>query len=819
MNRFTELRQRFLPHFLVVISLASYIVIFAGNNDQLRTGIASLATIPVIIAGWYFGVRGGIVVTILAIIINLILQTLAGRSVGILLSDPGNILRIIALTLIAIVTGRLSVITHERLEAIQRLEQYEKERRSHTGFLELLNEITARALEADNLQSTLDILTEQIAKLFEADDSYFATWDTDKQVPIPTAAYGSLRDIYSFIIIEPGERTLTASVMEAGRPIAVPDVENSSHISPKIAVFFPSRSMLGLPLIAQRRKLGALILGYNDPRQFNDNEIFHAKVTAEQVALVLSKSQLLEEERKQVKQLTALHDVAQTSIEADNEDQLIERVTEIIGKNLFPDNFGILLLDENDRILRAHPSYRFYGAEEFRMRDIPIGEGVTGETAKTGQPQRIGNVRLNPQYVDVDDRTISELCVPIKFKDRILGVINAESMKRNAFTTDDERLLVTLAGQLATAIEQMRKAQAGRKWLDQLTHSNDLIYSIAQVTTQIEKSLTMDEIIQTLGSELQNIGLTCIMAVYDEKRASFTINYTSLEPYFLEVVEMGLGYPLVEYTFSRGALEQAANATDLFHSVAISKPEEEIRVLFTNTEKPGVMRILTEIGVTPGIEPLRLPLVFEKNLLGILWVWGRGIRKSDIPIMSIFAKQVGVSLERARLFQEVQSLALTDPLTGLHNRRNIFELGKIEFSRAHRMNRPFCCMMLDLDRFKQINDNYGHPAGDKVLQEFATLCKRSVREMDMVGRYGGEELVIIMPETDLKTAVPVAERLRKSIADTPISIPGGEVCVTVSIGIAQKDENTLQLETLIARADQAMYIAKHKGRNRVATSK
>jgi len=146
-------------------------------------------------------------------------------------------------------------------------------------------------------------------------------------------------------------------------------------------------------------------------------------------------------------------------------------------------------------------------------------------------------------------------------------------------------------------------------------------------------------------------------------------------------------------------------------------------------------------------------------------------------------------------------------------------LGKIEFSRAHRMNRPFCCMMLDLDRFKQINDNYGHPAGDKVLQEFATLCKRSVREMDMVGRYGGEELVIIMPETDLKTAVPVAERLRKSIADTPISIPGGEVCVTVSIGIAQKDENTLQLETLIARADQAMYIAKHKGRNRVATSK
>jgi len=819
MNRFNRLHRQTLAYVLTFLALAAYAFIFSSYHTQLGAGIASLATIPVIVAGWYFGIGGGIVMAVLCIIINITFQSLSGHPIAMVLSDPGNIIRMFTLTLIAIVTGKLSALTSERMEAINRLEQYEMERRAHIDFLELLNTITVNALEADNLQATLDILTEHIVKLFGADDGYFALWNANKNVSIPTVAYGSMRDIYSYIIFEPDEKTLTTSVMQAEHPIAVPDIENSNYISPKIAALFPNHSMLGLPFITQRRKLGVLVLGYKTPRQFNDTEIFHATVTAEQVALVLSKSLLLDEERKQIKQLTALHDVALTSIEADHEDQLIERVTEIIGKNLFPDNFGIMLLDENNEILHAHSSYHFYGAEELKMKDISIGEGITGEVAKNGLPQRLGNVRLNHQYVDVDDRTISELCVPIKFKDHILGVINAESMKRNAFTADDERLLVTLAGQLATAIEQMRKAEAERKWLDQLAHSNDLIYSIAQIMTQIEKALTMEEIIQTLGDELHNLGLTCIMTVYDSKQQSFTVNYTSLEPHFLEVIEKGLGYPLVEYTFPRKVLEQASNGIDLLHPIALSKPEDEIEILFTGAEKPGVMRILTEIGVTPDIEPIRVPLIIEKNLLGMLWVWGSDIRKSDLPIISIFAKQIGVSLERARLFQEVQSLALTDPLTGLHNRRSLFEFGRVEFSRSLRMSRPFCCMMLDLDHFKQINDNYGHAMGDQVLQEFAKRCKTSVREVDLVGRYGGEEVIIIMPETELRSALPVAERLRKAVAETPIKVSGREIYVTVSIGVAQKDENTLQLETLVARADQAMYIAKHKGRNLVATSK
>src|SRR6185503_8750523 len=187
------------------------------------------------------------------------------------------------------------------------------------------------------------------------------------------------------------------------------------------------------------------------------------------------------------------------------------------------------------------------------------------------------------------------------------------------------------------------------------------------------------------------------------------------------------------YSFSANQLNQTLKAEDLLYPTLIHHPEEEILILFREAEKPGVIRILGEIGVTPGLAPLRLPLTLEESLLGILWVWGKDFRKSDIPIMSIFAKQIGVSLERARLFQEVQSLALTDPLTGLHNRRSFFQLGKVEFSRAQRMNRPLSCMMLDLDHFKQVNDNYGHLLGDQILKEFAKCCKDYMREMDLVG--------------------------------------------------------------------------------------
>jgi diguanylate cyclase (GGDEF)-like protein len=818
MNKLVYPQNKIIPYAGLALAYVFYVIVFAVFHDRAGVGITSLAVVPVIVGSWYFGIRGGLLLAILCILANIIMLTITGQPENVSIFNLSNNLRIFTLFLIAVIVGRLATVTSEHRETHKKLEGLERERQARIDFLEMLGEITRKALEANDLDGSLRILLKDIAQLFETDDCYFAFWDPNSQVTIPTVAYGSMSDIYPHMKFEPGEHTLTASVMKAGRPLAVENVEDSTLMS-KSASIFPNRSMLGLPLIAQDYKPAVLILGYNEHRNFDRFDLARAEIVAQHIALVLAKLQLLEDARKQIKQLTVLHKVSLLSTKAQGEDQLIEQVTDIIGESLFPDNFGIMLLDRESEILQAHASYRFFSDAELHMSDIPLGVGVTGQVAKTGQPIRVQNVHSIKNYVDIDKRTVSELCVPIKLQEHLLGVINAESTKKDAFTEDDERLLVILAGQLATAIEQLRSARAERQWLDQLAHSNDLIYALAHITTHIEKALSPGEIIQVLGMELDKINLSCLMATYNIGRKLFTIRYTSIRPEILDTLESSTGFPLLEYTFAIGQMNVLLKTENMFQPAIVSSPEDEIQILFARRDKSGISNILQEVGINSESELMRLPLLFEENLLGILWVWGKAILKTDLPVLSIFAKQIGISLERARLFQEVQSLALTDPLTDLHNRRSLFELGRVEFSRTHRLNRSICCMMLDLDHFKQINDEHGHQFGDYILQEFAKRCKNVVREMDLVGRYGGEELLIILPETDLTTALQIAERVRASIAEAPMKVAEREINVTVSIGVAVKAENTVDMETLIARADQAMYIAKHRGRNQVAQSK
>ncbi len=818
MKKFAYPDHKIFPYRVIALIFAMYTVVFAYFWAKMGIAIAVLAICPILCAAWYFGVKGGLVMVGLAFLANNLILAIAGYDFVELTKEPGNVIGGLLVYATAILFGWVSNVARERRDALIKLKKYERERDLHAIFLEKLDRITALALEPDSLQTTLEILTEQLAGLFHAEDGFFTLWDSERGLPIPTAAFGSLKETFPLIRFEPGEITLSSSLMQVEQPIPVVDINNTPFIGPRAAAIFPSQSMLGIPFISQGRKLGAILLGYKERHDFIPEELFQAQITSDQVALVLSKLQMLEDERKQLRQLTALHDVALTSIQVENEDQLIERVTAIIGNNLFPDNFGIMLLHEQEKFVYPHPSYRFYRTEKLVFNEVPLGKGITGRVAESGQPRRTGNVRESEDYLNMDENTRSELCVPIRFKERILGVINAESTQPDAFSEEDERLLVTLAGQLATAIEQLRRAQAERRWFDQLAHANDLIYSIAHITTQIEKSLSVNEIIQALGRELNGIGLTCIMAVYDCTLKSFTINYTSLKSPFLEIVETALGYPLLKYRFPHSKFEALLGTRELSHPTVLIDPAEEIKTLFTQINEQGIPFLLQKIGVDRDVEPMRLPLFFEENLLGILWVWGKGITRSDLPILSIFAKQISNSLERARLFEEVQSLALTDPLTGLQNRRSAFEVGRIEFSRAQRMKRPFSCMMLDLDHFKKINDQFGHQSGDQILQDFAARCLNSVRDGDLVGRYGGEEIIILLPETDRELAMRVAERLGSAVAEKPFQTLENEIFVTVSIGVAALDENTPHFEALIARADQALYIAKHKGRNRVAVS-
>jgi diguanylate cyclase (GGDEF)-like protein len=180
-----------------------------------------------------------------------------------------------------------------------------------------------------------------------------------------------------------------------------------------------------------------------------------------------------------------------------------------------------------------------------------------------------------------------------------------------------------------------------------------------------------------------------------------------------------------------------------------------------------------------------------------------------------FANQASVAIDNARLFQQAHHLSVTDGLTGLNNRRHFFDLAKVEYERIRRYGRALSVVMIDIDQFKKLNDAYGHLVGDAVLREVARRLQETVRTIDTLARYGGEEFVVLMPETDLAEALLVAERVRQSVAEPPVVDNGVTVSTTISLGVAELDEQCTSLEDALKCADQALYAAKTAGRNRV----
>ena len=168
--------------------------------------------------------------------------------------------------------------------------------------------------------------------------------------------------------------------------------------------------------------------------------------------------------------------------------------------------------------------------------------------------------------------------------------------------------------------------------------------------------------------------------------------------------------------------------------------------------------------------------------------------------------------------RQLTKLATTDALTGLLSRRRFLELSEMEFRRSLRYKKCFSLMMFDLDKFKNVNDTYGHDVGDKVLRAVAETVKQALRETDVIGRIGGEEFAVIMPETDADTAIQAAERVRIRLMDTRIKARNQAIGCTVSIGLANMTDDMTDFSQLMKKADEALYAAKRGGRNRVAMS-
>ena len=770
---------------------------------------------PVIAASWYYGIGWGLLTALISTFFNALLLHLVYQHDWNVELISGGVAGTVALTLLAVITGKIkAIVTEEKQDMTQRLAAEEsrvsitQRQASQQAALFQLSTELAPVLDEDTIcRKVVESLFQHLG--YDYVGLYLVDAATGDRVLKHSSGWEGEADLPR---IPPGTG-LTERPLLDGQIHYTPDVLKEPKYIPGVG----TGSEIDLPILIGEKVEGVLSSEKTGTDGFIQSDFDILTAAANLTGLAITRCRLFSSQRRQYGELSVLHVISMAMTEATNEDDLIDRATQLIGKNLFPDNFGIMLLDESRSALTLHTSYTFHRNRQDVI--VPMGHGITGKVAQTGQPLRSRDVTQVAEYIQVDPQTKSELCVPLKIGHRVIGVINAESAKQDAFSDSDERIMVTLAGQLATTIEGLRSAHGEHQRAAQLARSNEFIRALGQVAARIGSTPDLDKVLHTLGKELNKLDLNCLVALRIHGTDDLTIRYTSSDRRIIRLIEKASGVQMGEL---RVPMTRLASHVDLIRNpepVILTDPVGAIMDFLGGTSRPIFTRISKSAEVTPDVLAGHFPLMLEGKIQGLLWLWGGSLQKEDLPAMSVFAGQVAVAIENARLFAEVQRLAVTDELTGLNNRRYFDEFADIEFKRSKRYRRLLSAIFMDIDHFKDFNDTYGHALGDQVLQIVADVCKHQMREIDLLARYGGEEFVILLPETNRESAGVIAERLRKKIAETFVSTHNCNIGVTVSLGVVESNDGIPDLNTLIARADQALFGAKHKGRNRVVIIK
>lgn len=706
---------------------------------------------------------------------------------------------------------KISVAEHNRIK---------QDERDQRILAEALRDINAALNSTLNFDEVLDRILTNVGRAIKHDSATIMLVDSGIARVARCKGYAE-RGIEDSVIqakFSVAETPNLRQMSETGQPIFVADThECVSWIKHPETSWL--RSYVGAPMRIKGQTIGFINLDSHKPGSFNHTHAERLQAISDQAGVAIDNARLFEEVQRFARQMTLLNDITRIAISAPNFNNMLQRLADRLGELFNADGAYITLWDENRGV--AVPAAAYGPARETYplLKVHPDEKTMTACVLKENRVLVAEDVCDSPYTsptIAASIPTRSMMALPLIADGHKLGAALIGFNHQHHFTYEDKSLGDQAAAQISLAIFKSRVLETERKRTAQLTRANSFIMALGRVASRIEKAPDPDIVMETLGSELKKFNINSLVALKVSGIDALSIHYLSLDSKAVDLAEKLIGISTYDYRITSERFYYYHDVIDRGQAVFSPDPELTVNTAFPGIPKSMVKQFSKLIDFTSAANLIFLPLIAEERTIGTLWLWGEDLKEDDLPAASVFASQVAVALENARLYNHTQHLAITDDLTELYNRRGFFEFGQRELERAWRFEYPLSAVMIDIDHFKVVNDTHGHTVGDQILKGLSHRLKRNLRAVDVIGRYGGEEFVILLPETGPPDAQDVAERLNKQVVCEPFNTDAGNVFITISLGVSSLVASVTSLDVLIANADRALYDAKGAGRNRVS---
>ena len=495
-------------------------------------------------------------------------------------------------------------------------------------------------------------------------------------------------------------------------------------------------------------------------------------------------------EIKQADRLNAFYLTLQEITSSLQLDQVLYRIVERAAYLLACDSVTLRLLDNEGKKLALVQGYNL-SKDYLRKGTLIVGESVAGLVVKEGKPLVIENIKEDERYKYKDfaeaEGFISSLSVPLKTKDQSIGSLTVYNKQPHHYTEEETFLLSAFANLAAITIENTR-------FYDKITRRLKEISLLYDVTIASTHTLELDSLLQRFLNAIRKLlpfpDFSILLineptAELVQKKETRYRNLT-LNP---ETIRIPLG---------KGNTGWVAKTGEPLLIPDVSKDQ---RYLAINPETRS---------------ELCVPLKVRSKVIGVINVESPKINafsEEDLRFLSIFAGTLAGLIENVRLVRENIKLSVTDPLTGIYNRRAFYKTLEKEIARNKRYGGTTSLIMFDLDRFKEYNDIYGHQAGDRFLKKFTLCILKNCREVDILARYGGDEFIIILPGTNTNSALSTVERIKTKFEVYLRRKKGISNHITFSASVVNYPQDGNTIEKLIQKLDNSLYTAKWLGGN------